>query len=738
MEKVSIIIPTFNKLEECLHPCLESIIQYTDLHSPEIEVVIVANGCTDGTEEYIKEKQKEFSNIRLLWFDKPLGYVKPINEGIKASKGDYFILLNNDTILLNQPQNQWIDMLLAPFLRGEKVGLTGPMKTLSPSAGREFLIFFCVMLSRELIDTVGPLDEAFFAYGEDTDICCRAEDNGFKVVQVPTRSTTYYAENRMVGLFPIFHKGNVSFKNWPGGEELLSKNNKLLEERYKGRSFKDHPQVKKAQHEFNSNIDKYKKIARARNCDGYMSEAELLWLAERAEKSNIFIEVGSWHGKSSRAIADNLPENGKLYCVDHWLGSAVERTNNHASAALNEGDHAFMEFCDNLSDHISSGKVIPLRMHSKNAADFFKKNKIKADTVFIDAGHTEPEVEEDINLWYPIVDYDKGGVLCGHDYNYPDGVWDGVTKAVNKWFKHKGTVTQPEGTNIWSSVLSLQTFAISGFENKEEKIAIYDCFPFFNELDVLDIRFAELFDTVDRFVIVEATLTHGGQPKPLYFKENLQRYEKYLHKVTHIVVDSYPSLDSWSIERHQRDQIMRGLTECKDSDVIIVSDCDEIPRASSLREYKAEKGVMALEQQLYYYKLNCASVGAMWDWAKIVTYRELKKKSPCEIRYTQSITPDSRIQNGGWHFSYMGNTDDIIHKIEATAHQEYNKDYIKERQRVESRVEQGKDIFDRPLTYKFVEIGNTYPKFVLDNIESFDKKGLIHHKIEKYEPVDSI
>ncbi len=166
-------------------------------------------------------------------------------------------------------------------------------------------------------------------------------------------------------------------------------------------------------------------ISKALRLDGYMTPKELLWLAKQAEKSKVFIEIGSWHGRSSRAIADNLPEGAVLYCVDHWKGSEGEDA--HESAKLDDGNNAFIQFAFNMFDHINSGKVIPIRMNSEEAVIHLMKLKVAADTVFIDAGHTKPEVAKDIELWDQVLK--DGGMLCGHDY-HPD--WPGVIEAVNE------------------------------------------------------------------------------------------------------------------------------------------------------------------------------------------------------------------------------------------------------------------------------------------------------------------
>ena len=79
-KKYSIVIPTYNHLEDCLKPCLKSIIKYTDLS--QVEIIIVANGCTDNTKEYVESLGSPF---KLLWIDEPSGYTKSTNEGIKIS-----------------------------------------------------------------------------------------------------------------------------------------------------------------------------------------------------------------------------------------------------------------------------------------------------------------------------------------------------------------------------------------------------------------------------------------------------------------------------------------------------------------------------------------------------------------------------------------------------------------------------------------------------------------------------
>lgn len=231
--KISIIIPTLNHLEDCLKPCIESIIKYTDfkpINRPlEIDVIVVANGCTDATAAYIKALEAPF---KLLWHKSPLGYPKAVNKGIEASNADYVILLNNDTVLLEQKKNDWIYMLLDPFVN-ENVGVTGPIKGPSEPAGRDFIIFFCAMIPMKVIKEVGPLNEKYTpGGGEDTEFCIEAENRGYKLVQVPSLAQLQESNGLMIGGFPIYHLGEATMNDNPEWQHIFDRNSDMLRIKY--------------------------------------------------------------------------------------------------------------------------------------------------------------------------------------------------------------------------------------------------------------------------------------------------------------------------------------------------------------------------------------------------------------------------------------------------------------------------------------------------------------------------
>jgi GT2 family glycosyltransferase len=231
VSKISIIIPCLNHLEDATKPCIESVLKYTDLS--DTKVIVVCNGCNDKTQDYVNSLGDSFV---LLDYAKPLGYTKATNAGILNAINDqhseFVILLNNDTVILEQPFDKWQKMLLDPFA-DEKVGITGPLKQFCPHAKRDFLVFFCACLRAKMLKEIGILDEIFSpGAGEDTDLAVRAQDAGWKVLQVPDEKLGQ-GNGLMIGSFPIYHEGEKTVNDLPDWKEIFERNSKILEEKYK-------------------------------------------------------------------------------------------------------------------------------------------------------------------------------------------------------------------------------------------------------------------------------------------------------------------------------------------------------------------------------------------------------------------------------------------------------------------------------------------------------------------------
>lgn len=215
--KYSVVIPTYNHCDDLLKPCVESIFKYTNL--ADIELIISANGCTDNTSQYLDELRYKFNslnlanNFQVAWSDKALGYPKATNDGIKLATTDKIVLLNNDCILLQQKENDWLNILNYSFNVNEKCGISCVAKEFSPHMRAHFAIFFCVMVHKKLFNEIGYLNEEFgTGSGEDMEFCILAQKKGYEICQ--TLETSLGTEHH-IGGFPIYHlgEGTVHDKN---------------------------------------------------------------------------------------------------------------------------------------------------------------------------------------------------------------------------------------------------------------------------------------------------------------------------------------------------------------------------------------------------------------------------------------------------------------------------------------------------------------------------------------------
>lgn len=200
---------------------------------------------------------------------------------------------------------------------------------------------------------------------------------------------------------------------------------------------------------------------------------------------------------------------------------------------------------------------------------------------------------------------------------------------------------------------------------------IIDCFPFYNELDVLEIRLNVLNDVVDKFVLVEASKTQSKIDKPFYFEENKQRYSKFLDKIVHVKVEDYPEEDGWAMENFQRNCIKRGIDtlNLKDDDIIVISDVDEIwdPEVKTFIKQIFAKGHDMFSVVLKYlvFYLNLITLNKIWIGSTFTKFSFFKKSCPQDIRNKKDNIPALGTPLGpsfGWHFGYQGGKELVYQK----------------------------------------------------------------------------
>jgi beta-1,4-mannosyl-glycoprotein beta-1,4-N-acetylglucosaminyltransferase len=246
---------------------------------------------------------------------------------------------------------------------------------------------------------------------------------------------------------------------------------------------------------------------------------------------------------------------------------------------------------------------------------------------------------------------------------------------------------------------------------------VVDAFMFFNELDILKLRLAELNDVVDTFILVEATLTHSGLPKPLYFQENKHLFEPYLHKIVHIVMNDLPCEQTWTWTREtgQRNAIWRGVPQLglKLDDIFMWMDVDEIPDSDQVAALKANglpEGIHCFSMDMYYYNLTCKSPN-QWTHAKVSEFGALGPSPDLSALRTTGGFP--ALPRGGWHLSYFGDAEFIRNKLQSFAHDEFNNPYFTDLGRISARIETGTDLFDRSYvswTHVPIETNTYMPK----------------------------
>ena len=262
---------------------------------------------------------------------------------------------------------------------------------------------------------------------------------------------------------------------------------------------------------------------------------------------------------------------------------------------------------------------------------------------------------------------------------------------------------------------------------------IYDCFTFFNEFDLLEIRLNALKDVVDRFVLVEATKTFSNLPKPLHFEENKGRFTPFLDRIIHVVVDDFPEFDTaWTFENHQRNAIDRGLTECKDDDVVLISDLDEIPKVEAILAHKNDPGITIFEQLHHCYYLNHLYIRRPnWHGTRMLSGKDFRHAldhvsnyGSCNIeRLNQGTTANkirtydegSIIKDAGWHFSYLGGLEAIRTKIQSYSHQERNYNDNIDLKNIERRMSRA----FKSHRLIGLEIDESYPQYLRENQEKY-------------------
>ena len=269
------------------------------------------------------------------------------------------------------------------------------------------------------------------------------------------------------------------------------------------------------------------------------------------------------------------------------------------------------------------------------------------------------------------------------------------------------------------------------------KKKIFDCFMFNNETMLLEIRLNILNEYVDYFVVVESAETHSGLKKKLNF--DINKYSNFKNKIIYGVIDKFPSnLGSWEKENYQRNFISNLLEKAERNDFILISDLDEIPDLSNINLSNYDEKIIVFKQRLFFYKFNFGEIKPSWhgtrcsqkknlkspQWIRnLKTYKKYKPYRLDKIIFSKNYERNFKIiDDGGWHFTWMGNIDFIKEKLKSFAHTELNTLSLNNDEFIKSCIEKRIPIEQKqkiqleklPLKKKFL------PIYILNNKKKYE------------------
>ena len=286
---------------------------------------------------------------------------------------------------------------------------------------------------------------------------------------------------------------------------------------------------------------------------------------------------------------------------------------------------------------------------------------------------------------------------------------------------------------------------------------IYDCFMYFDEEVILDVRLNTLNEFVDYFVIVESRFTHKGDQRELKF--NHKKFEKFKNKIIYLVYDDMPkkikiiSKDdppehkSWKAienatyrENGQRNFILKGLNHANGEDFILISDVDEIPNLSAVNFTKLRKKIVLFKQDMFYYKFNLTIPNFNWTGTKgckkknLISPQWLRNVKDRKYSFFRIDTFFSKtkymtikvINDGGWHFSNIKTPKELEHKLKSYLHhREFDEQPLTTIQ-IEEIIKNKKAIYDLKVDKTTNKIGNG------SKLEIFSFEGLPIHIQKNY------
>ena len=290
---------------------------------------------------------------------------------------------------------------------------------------------------------------------------------------------------------------------------------------------------------------------------------------------------------------------------------------------------------------------------------------------------------------------------------------------------------------------------------------IFDCFMYFDEEIVLDVRLNTLNNFVDYFVIVESKFTHKGESRNLNF--NHEKFKKFKDKIIYLVYDKLPIeienikqedsekeksgkyiLNAAYRENGQRNYIQQGLTAAEDNDIVLISDVDEIPNLSEVNFNNIDQKIFLFKQDMFYYKFNLQIPNLKWTGTKgckkkhLINPQWLRNVKDKKYSFFRLDTFFSKkkfnsikiIENGGWHFSNIKTAKEIEYKLKSYLHhREFDEEPLTVNQ-IDEIIKTKQAIYDLSVDKRINKIGTgrKLEKFKLNKLPNYIQKNQNNYK----------
>ena len=291
---------------------------------------------------------------------------------------------------------------------------------------------------------------------------------------------------------------------------------------------------------------------------------------------------------------------------------------------------------------------------------------------------------------------------------------------------------------------------------------IFDCFMYFDEDLILDLRLNTLNKFIDYFVIVESIYNHKGEKRKLKF--NIKKFKKFNNKIIYLIHNQVPNeikkinkndseneintkyiFNAIFRENSQRNYILKGLSKAEDDDIILISDVDEIPNLKKVNFKKLKNKLIFFNQEMFYYKFNLKLPNYNWIGTKSCKKKYLKnpqwlrniKDRKYPFYRLDTFFSDKKfsnveiIENGGWHFTNIKTAEQIRYKLKSYLHhREFEVNPVTKNQ-IEKLIKNRIAIYDLRLDKRSQKIGQgsklqkynlkKLPEYIIDNKKKYKK-----------------